>query len=242
MKTELKQMLSGKGFGTAVFLGVLGIAAGIDWVRPKNLPAAGNFLTLYKNALCSKTVCYLVPVVSTLPWSDSFLREYNSGFLKTVLPRQGRRHYVENKLLGVAVSGFLVWALAGLAGLFLDFILFFPAEQQGRIPLSVLWEALEILGRISVLGAVLASLGGICAALWNSGYLAFGIPLTGWYFCMILKERYFPDVLWIYPAQWIAGTADWGGNGEGLWIFLLLFLEITAGIHGAVLYGRIGEI
>lgn len=242
MNMEIKRIVSAGGFWAAILLGVLGIAAGLDWVRPETLPAAGNFLILYKNALCSKTVCYLVPVVSFIPWSDSFLKEYQSGFLKAVLPRQGRRNYVENKLLGVAFSGFLTWMLAGLAGMFLDFIVFFPMEQQGRISLEILWEALKILIRIGMLGAVLSSLGGICAALWDSGYLAFGIPLTGWYFCMIVKERYFPDALWIYPSQWIAGTAQWGGNGEGLWIFLLLFLAITVGIHGAVLYGRIEEI
>lgn len=69
--------------------------------------------------------------------------------------------------------------------------------------------------------------------------MAFGIPLVVYYFCMILKERYFPDALWLYPPQWISGAARWGERGEGLWLFLLLMLAVLMGGHAATIYGKI---
>ena len=93
--------------------------------------------------------------------------------------------------------------------------------------------------RCSLVGASFASLGGICGILGGSADMAFGIPLVVYYFCMILKERYFPDALWLYPPQWISGAARWGERGEGLWLFLLLMLAVLMGGHAATIYGKI---
>lgn len=239
MRCECRRMLTGRGFAAALALALIGIAAGMDWTFPKELAAAGQFLERYQKALCARPVCFLLPVAATLPWSDSFLAEYRGGFLKLGLPRTGRRTYVENKMLSVAFSGFFVWILAGLITWFGTFVLFFPAEEQGRIPWTELGKTLGFLVRIGMLASVLASFGGVCAVLSGSGYLAFGFPLVGYYFCIILQERYFPDALWLYPPQWISGEARWGEQGEGLWIFLLLLLGVSAGAHAAALYGKL---
>ncbi len=242
MRCEISRMVSARGFIAALLLGVIGILAGIDWAIPDGAAQAGSFLALYQGALCSKTVCYLVPVAAVLPWSDSFLAEYQGGFLKSSLPRMGRRGYVENKIIAVALSGCLVWLLAGVLALFFVFLLFFPMEQQGTFAMAAAWQLLEVLLRIGLLGAIFASLGGICGVLGGSAYLAFGFPFVGYYFCIILPERYFPDALWLYPPQWITGAARWGEQGEGLWLFLLLFLGVAVAVHGAVLYGKVEEI
>lgn len=239
MGVEMRRMLSGKGFLAAFVLALAGIAAGTDWTMQKDLFAAGHFLTVYQGALGSTTVCYLLPLAAVLPWSDSFLGEQKGGFLKASLPRIGRRSYVESKIMTVALSGFLAWAAAGAAALFGIFVIFFPLEKQGTVSLAALWQSLQILTRLGLIAAILASLGGVCAALFGSGYLAFGVPFVGYYFCIILKERYFPNALWLYPPQWITGAAQWGENGEGLWMFLILFLALSVGIHGGVLSDRL---
>ncbi len=245
MGCELKRMLSGRGFLGAVVLCAAAILLGTTWPEKENLKALfepGQFLSMEKEALCSKTVCFLLPVTAVLPWSDSFLAEWKNGFLKASLPRQSRRVYVENKILAVALGGFLTWILTGLLVLFGYFIMFFPLEKQGSILFSQVWELAEVLLRCGLIGAIVASLGGTCAVLTGSAYLTFGFPFVGYYFCIILQERYFPDALWLYPPQWISGSAKWGEQGEGLWLFLILFLAVTVGAHGGILYGRLEEL
>lgn len=242
MGCEMKRMLSGRGFVASAFLGFLAMLSGTGWPEGGESFAAGHFLVLAKESYGCRAVFFLLPVAAALPWSDSFLSEMKGGFLKACLPRQSRKTYVENKILAVALGGFFSWLLAGLVVLFFDFLLFFPMEQKGAVSFPAVWEALAPLLRGSLLGGILASAGGMAAVFSGSAYLAFGLPLAGYYFCLILQERYFPDALWLYPPQWILGDADWGPGKEGLWMFLFLLLAVAVGIHGGILYGRLEEL
>lgn len=242
MKSELARMFLGKGFWIALVLAVAGMIAGTPLPKQEGLLQTGWFLEAFEKMISSKSVCYLLPAGAVLAWSDSFLYEWKGGFLKSALPRTGRRAYVENKILTVACSGFCVWVIAGLLVLFGYFLFFFPLEETGKIRLTAVWEALEPLLRCGLIGAVFASLGGFCGVLGGSGYLAFGIPFVFYYFCIILQERYFPYALWLYTPQWISGSAQWGGRGEGLWLFLLLLLFLFAGAHAAVMYAKLEEL
>ncbi len=242
MGSELKRMLSGHGFLASFFLGLLAILSGTDWPAGGESLPAGNFLLLAERSFCCRAVSFLLPLVSVLPWSDSFLAESKGGFLKACLPRQDKRSYTENKILAVALGGFLSWMAAGLLVLGLYFVLFFPMEQRGTVSFAMAWRPLSVLLRCGILGAVLASAGGCVSALLCSAYLSFGLPFAGYYFCLILQERYFPYALWLYPPQWISGSADWGPGKEGLWLLLFLFLAAAVGLHGGILYGRVEEI
>lgn len=264
MSCEMKRMLMGKGFWLTVFLAVIGILMGATYPfatfgqaadagsamtsmgqsavpETEKILAAGSFLRMEKDALLSKTVSFLLPVAAVLPWSSSFLDESKNGFLKSMLPRIGRKNYTENKVLVVALAGFSVWIVAAILVLGIYFIGFFPMEEKGTLTWESFRELLEISVRQGLMGAVLSTLGGISAVLTGSGYMAFGLPFVGYYFCMILHERYFSEALWLYPVEWISGTAQWGENGLGLWLFLLLFLCMAMMIHGGILYEKIKE-
>ena len=243
MRTEIKRMLSGRNFWAAVFLGALGIGFGA--VYPKlgeELLPAWNFLSMEKKAFYSETACFFVPLAAVLPWSDSFLGEWKGGFLKAVLPRTGRLDYVGNKVVAVALSGFLAWLLAGVLISFGYFVLFFPMEHQGNFPVEEGREFLYILLRLGLLGGILSTLGGAAAAVYRSVYLAWGLPFVAYYFCMILHDRYFAQAFWLYPPQWIEGNGDWGEGKLGLWLFLLMFLLGAMAVHGMALYRRVEEI
>ena len=82
-------------------------------------------------------------MAAVLPWSDSFLQEYKSGFLKAVLPRTDRRRYVEGKVFSVVMSGFLVWIFAVVAMLFVSFVIFYPMEERGSFPKELLLELIQ---------------------------------------------------------------------------------------------------
>lgn len=242
MSSEIRRMLSGKGFLAAVLLGCIGIAMGADYPKVEGLLETGSFLKLETEALSSGMAGFLLPVSAVLPWSDSFLEEWKGGFLKSSLPRIGRRDYVESKIFTVALGGFLAWLLAGLLVLFCYFVIFFPLEKQGAFPVQQIPGFLFPLLRGSLMCAVLGSLGGICGTVTGSVYMAYGLPFVGYYFCMILHERYFQEALWLYPREWLAGSSSWGKNDQGLWLFLLLLLGISMAVHGGVLYEQLREI
>lgn len=240
---EMKRMFSGKGFWAAVLLGALGIALGASYPKLENaLLPPWSFLELERTALYSQVACFLIPVAAVLPWSDSFLSEWKGGFLKSSLPRMGRLAYVKSKVLTVAFSGFLAWMAAGIVVLFGYFVVFFPMEQKGTFPVEAMTALLLTLLRVGIVGGILSSLGGLFGVLSGSVYLAYGLPFVAYYFCMILHDRYFSSALWVYPPQWIEGSAQWGEGQRGLWLFLLTFLLVAMGVHGGVLYGKLEEI
>ncbi|MFR3321553.1 MAG: hypothetical protein ACLTSZ_10985 [Lachnospiraceae bacterium] len=68
--------------GFLAFRGALrGGAACRDHVAVRGT-AVRHIFTMVQKAFCAKPVCYLLPVIAVLPWSDSFLREWKSGYLK----------------------------------------------------------------------------------------------------------------------------------------------------------------
>lgn len=242
MSSEIRRMIFGRGFLMACLLGIAGIAAGASYPKLDGLLSSGSFLAMEQKALTSQVVCFLLPVVAVLPWSDSFLEEWQGGFLKASLPRTGRRLFVQSRVFTVALGGFLAWIFSGLLVCLIYFILYFPLEKKGAFPTEQMLSFLEVLIRCGLLGAILATFGGLCAAATGSAYMAYGLPFVGYYFCIILHERYFEEVLWLYPKEWVEGTAVWGENNQGLWLFLLVFLGTVMGIHGGVLHGKLEEI
>lgn len=242
MSAEINRMLSGKGFLWAILLGGMGIVLGAPYPKMDKLLQPGSFLALEGTALYSQTASFFLPIIAVLPWSDSFLEEWKGGYLKSCLPRTGRREYVENKILTVALGGFLAWMTAGITVLFCFFVVFFPCEKQGGISPEEVSALFAIMTRGGVIAAILGSLGGLCGAITGSVYMAYGLPFVGYYFCMILYERYFPKSFWIYPKEWIAGSRSWGKNDQGLWLFLLLFLAVSVTVHREILYEKLEEI
>ena len=140
------------------------------------------------------------------------------------------------------MSGFLVWLLAVITVLLVNFVIFYPMEAKGSFPKEQFLELLMKALRMGLVGSILSTFGGICGTLWNSAYMAYGIPFVSYYFGIILHERYFKDQIWFYPVEWILADGNWGTDKAGLWLFLLLFLLVLMGIFGGVLNGKVEEI
>ena len=242
MRVEIKRMLTGRNFLTAWIIACSALLLGITYPNLKKNLACGTFIELLDNSLTGQIVSFALPVAAVLPWSDSFLQEYKSGFLKTALPRTNRRCYVEGKVFSVLISGFLVWILGIFTMLFVIFDIFYPMEIKNAFPWSTLAALILKALRTGIIGSILSTLGGICAVLMESAYMAYGIPFVSYYFGIILHQRYFKDQLWLYPTEWITASGDWGVHQSGLWLFLLLFLFVLILILGGVLYDKIEEI
>ena len=224
MRVETKRMLLGRSFLAAWLIACFSIAAGQTYPSLKKALTCGTFISLLDGSLKSQMVSFAIPVAAVLPWSDSFLQEYKSGFLKAAFPRTNRRIFAISTILLV------------------NFVIFYPMEAKGSFPKEQFLELLMKALRMGLTGSILSTFGGICGTLWNSAYMAYGIPFVSYYFGIILHERYFKDQIWFYPVEWILADGNWGTDKAGLWLFLLLFLLVLMGIFGGVLNGKVEEI
>ena len=139
MGSEIRRMFLGKGFWMGLAVAMAGIVFGAAYPKIEGLLYTGKFVNMEAEALQSQTMIFLLPLAAVLPWSDSFLLERQGGFLKSALPRTGRRVYVESKVFTVALGGFLAVFLAGTLMFFIYFAVFFPLEEQGRFPWNISW-------------------------------------------------------------------------------------------------------
>lgn len=148
MRVETKRMLLGRSFLAAWLIACFSIAAGQTYPSLKKALTCGTFISLLDGSLKSQMVSFAIPVAAVLPWSDSFLQEYKSGFLKAAFPRTNRRLYVEGKVFSVMTSGFLVWIFAISTILLVNFVIFYPMEIKGSFPkeqfLELLMKALRM--------------------------------------------------------------------------------------------------
>ena len=209
MRVETKRMLLGRSFLAAWLIACFSIAAGQTYPSLKKALTCGTFISLLDGSLKSQMVSFAIPVAAVLPWSDSFLQEYKSGFLKAAFPRTNRRLYVEGKVFSVMTSGFLVWIFAISTILLVNFVIFYPMEAKGSFPKEQFLELLMKALRMGLIGSILSTFGGICGTLWNSAYMAYGIPFVSYYFGIILHDRYFKDQIWFYPVEWILADGNW---------------------------------
>ena len=67
---DSKRMLGRRTTWLAVLLGVIGLAAGIKFPDFENPFPGGSWYNMVTEALTSKTVIFLVPVVAVLPYGE----------------------------------------------------------------------------------------------------------------------------------------------------------------------------
>ena len=142
MSGEMKRMLTSKNFLAAWLIACAALLFGQTYPSLKKPLTCGAFIDLLDGAIKGQIVSFILPIAAVLPWSDSFLQEYRSGFLKISTPRTSRSQYVEGKVFSILMSGFLVWLLAVITVLLVNFVIFYPMEVKGNIPKDLLTELL----------------------------------------------------------------------------------------------------
>ena len=130
MSGEMKRMLTSKNFLAAWLIACAALLFGQTYPSLKKPLTCGAFISLLDGSIKSQIVAFILPIAAVLTWSDSFLQEYRSGFLKTALPRTSRSQYVEGKVFSILMSGFLVWLLAVITVIWVNFVIFFPMEVK----------------------------------------------------------------------------------------------------------------
>lgn len=87
MSGEMKRMLTSKNFLAAWLIACAALLFGQTYPSLKKPLTCGAFIDLLDSAIKGQIVSFILPIAAVLTWSDSFLQEYKSGFLKTALPR-----------------------------------------------------------------------------------------------------------------------------------------------------------
>ncbi len=151
-----------------------------------------------------------VPVLCTLPYSTAWLADYQTGFIKSYLPRTGVTSYILGKILSCGISGGGV----ELLGSWIYVCLKHDENMQ--------WSPLLIF----VSGMLWAVLAAVLAALSNSRYIAYGGAFVLYYVLVILHERYFQTLYCLYPYEWLAPEHTWIFGEWGV-VFLITGLMLV---------------
>ena len=86
MSGEMKRMLTSKNFLAAWLIACAALLFGQTYPSLKKPLTCGAFISLLDGSIKSQIAAFILPIAAVLTWSDSFLQEYRSGFLKTALP------------------------------------------------------------------------------------------------------------------------------------------------------------
>lgn len=236
---DLTRLLREKKFYFSVLAAWTGIVLGAEYPQAADQAyPAGTFLGLTAGALRSGIVRFMLPLTAVWPMGEEYLREKRWNFLRFLLIRRGRREYCRDRVLTTLLSGALVWAAAAFLGTLFFFLLFFAREEVSEDLAGPCAECLLTAGRVCLIAGALSSFSAVCALLWRSVYLTFGLPFLLFYFGMILRERYLEKFFCIDPAQWIQAKDETGA----VWIFLILSAGAAALTHYLLLMRRLEEV
>lgn len=169
-----------------------------------------EILILFTAGFDSDLFRMTVPVLCTLPYSTAWLADYQTGFIKSYLPRTGVTSYILGKILSCGISGGGV----ELLGSWIYVCLKYDENMQ--------WSPLLIFAS-GMLWAVLAA---VLAALSNSRYIAYGGAFVLYYVLVILHERYFQTLYCLYPYEWLVPEHTWIFGEWGV-VFLITGLMLV---------------
>lgn len=145
-----------------------------------------------------------VPVLSTLPYSTAWLSEYQSGFIKSSLPRSSITSYILGKILACGISGGFLEVL----GVWL--VSLFQSEEGSRGNYGLLFLS----------GMLWAVLSALLAAWSKNRYVAYGGSFVIYYLLVMLHERYFKGLYCLYPYEWLNPQHTWIFGNQGIVLLL----------------------
>lgn len=206
----------------------------------------GHTLRTAAEALRSQYLLLILPAAACLPYAASFAEDAKSRFLRSYLPRCGRKPYLAAHTAAAAASG------AGAAGAGIAFMLavlslvLLPAELRPD-PLTLSETQAEKMAagtevflltvRIMLSASFWALTGAAAAAISMNGYLAIAVPFIAYYLLVILSTRYFPEAGALDPQKWADGTGIWQ-DAPALAALLVLELLAAAGFLLMLLMDR----
>ncbi len=178
-----------------------------------------QLLILFQAGFASELFYISVPVVAAFPYASEWLTEYQSGFLKSYLPRSGRHSYIIGKFLACSFSG-------GLAEWLSCWLFQLCNKSDSKIELLLVFMS----------GMLWAGAAAVLAAWSGSRYIAYGGGFVLYYMLVILHERYFEEWYCLFPYEWLSPEHVWVFDRQGIVLLLSGLLLLLFCIYHTILW------
>jgi hypothetical protein len=213
---------------------LLATAAGVLGMVPEiGLAHSAGALYLFRT-FYSSSIALLAPILATIPFSQSFAVERNSGFLRSIMQRMPERRYAAARLASTALAGGLVLVIP-VAGALAWATASYPIVADpngdpnvfGRMlivsPLAFMWIA---VGTAFLFGATSAIAGLATSTLFRNLYYANVVPLVLYlvpaFFLGMLGFGFLdPPMMW-EPSNHVATTPLSVACQYALWLLASL--------------------
>lgn len=182
---------------------------------------------------------FLVPILCTFPFASSFIDEWNSGMIRHVVSRIGKKQYLSSKAVTTACAGGTVLFAGGFLVFVVAQIIFARMERtltDMKFYQEGLLELLCLLCRYFSAGAFWAEVSLAISACLNHRFMAGLSPFVIYFLLVIFYERYFSWCSVLYPREWIMPEQEWPLKQWSICLWLL-FLAAVVGY----IFCRIGE-
>ena len=206
---ELRRALSSPGFPIAVagtiIVALVGGWQNFDTLRQidGSMNIGELFLQATYGAIHSDALILVMPILCTLPYSASFMEDFQSRYLRAYLPRTGRRTYLVSKIAATAISGGAS-IFAGTVVVLLICIALFPPMGLLKDDSIFTWSVFTLTAFLVSFGALIWSLaGGIAAVALKNRFMAYAVPFIIFYLLTSFQARYFRTAYALSPLEWI---------------------------------------
>ncbi len=204
--------------------------------------SAGYHITMVCNVLKSETAVFVIPILSTLPYSGNFLEEYKSRFERLLLIRTDRKSYVISKILTTGLSSSMgillgIGLILGALALVFRPMEVIDAKESGKLYMELFQYSLIV----SLMGNLWGGLGALLGILYRNAYLAYGGPFLVNYLLIILFTRYFPKLYVLNPREWLLQEHYASTNPYVIIILLMELCMIAQLLEGIAIWKRIRQ-
>jgi len=233
--TDFKRAILSRAF----LLAILGVGISIltgsgleQWLDPRT----GGFVSrvhqnfhveMLVNGLHSDGFMLFLPLWAVIPYTTALIDDIKSGYARFYLVRTKKNRYVLNKIISAVSAG----GLAIFAGVMLSYLLYFlafsPLEvlEEGGPLVSMFMTVLSTALLDSLVGMLMAALGAALAAATLSKHICYAFPFVIYYILIVLNERYYRGLYYLYPREWLYIRGEWALGPAGA---ALLLAGLTA--------------
>jgi len=202
----------------------------------------GYHLSMVLQALKSETTIFILPILSTLPYSGNFLEEYKSRFDKLLLIRCDKKDYVISKVLITGLSSGLGILLGIMMITGVLTLIFQPMELKDAKATGELFASFVQYSMITaLLGNLWGSLGALLGVWYCNAYMAYGGPFLINYILIIIFTRYAPMIYVLNPREWLLREHYDIANPVGILLFLTEICIIIQLLEGIVIWNKIKQ-
>ena len=191
---------------------------------------------LVLNALHSEIFKSFLPILTVLPFSQSYVDDLKTKYIYFWLIRTSYKTYLFSRMVVCFVYGGFVSATGRGLALGIATLIFLPIEGIKEAELNALPQLVEMIILVSINGGLWAVWGMIGSIFMESKYIAFATPFSTYYLLLILCERYCPNAFFLYPSNWL-NPDKWIYGTFSVAVFMLELTTIC-GLFFVIFAGR----